>query len=58
MGNAKIVDRLPQPSKAVFPISVTELGIMTEARRVQELKALLWISVTELGIVTEVKLSS
>ncbi len=56
MGNAKIVDRLPQPSKAVFPISVTELGIMTEARRVQELKALLWISVTELGIVTEVKL--
>ena len=54
MGNAKIVDRLPQPSKAVFPISVTELGIMTEARRMQEQKAIHRISVTEMGIVTEV----
>ena len=39
----------------MLPISVTELGIVTEVKPLQPEKAKSPISVTELGIVTEVK---
>ena len=45
--------RLMQPAKAPSPISVTELGIVTEVRFEQPEKAHP-ILVTELGIVIEV----
>ena len=48
--------RLLQPEKALSPILVTELGIVTEVRLLQPQKASLPILVTELGIVTEVRL--
>ena len=48
--------RLLQPEKALSPILVTELGIVTEVRPLQFSKAPSPILVTELGIVTEVRL--
>ena len=44
-----------QSSKALLPILVTELGIVTEVRPLQPAKAKSPILVTELGIVTEVR---
>ena len=42
--------------KAEYPIEVTELGMVTEARLVQPENAEPPIEVTELGMVTEVRL--
>lgn len=45
-----------QPEKAKFPILVTELGIVIEARQKQLRNALFPILVTEFGIMTEERL--
>ena len=42
--------------KALFPILVTEFGIVIDVKLLQSLKALSPILVTELGIVIDVKL--
>ena len=42
-------------TKARLPISVTELGIVTDSKREQPKKTLFPMLVTELDIVTEVK---
>ena len=44
-----------QPLKALMPIDVTELGMVTDVKPVQPKKAWSPIVVTELGMVTEVK---
>ena len=44
-----------QPENALFPILVTEFGIVTEVRPVQYRKAHSPILVTEFGIVTEMR---
>ena len=54
-GATDIEVREEQLAKAMSPIPVTELGIVTEVRLVQPLKAPCSIHVTELGIVTEVR---
>ena len=45
-----------QLEKVLFPIDVTELGIVTEVKLKQPEKAPFPIDVTELGIATEVNL--
>ena len=47
--------RPSQFKKAIFPILVTELGIVTEVRPLRPQKAPYPILVTELGIETEVR---
>ena len=44
------------PSKASYPIVVTEVGMVIEVKPLQPSKAYFPIVVTELGMVTEVKL--
>ena len=51
-----IVAKLLQPEKAIHPILVTELGIVTDVMLLQSEKAPEPILVTELGIVTDTKL--
>ena len=45
-----------QPLKALSPIEVTEIGIVTDDKLLQPLKASTPIEVTELGIETDDKL--
>ena len=45
-----------QYSNALFPMEVTELGIVNEVRLEQALNVLSPMAVTELGIVNEVRL--
>ena len=51
-----VTDFKPQSQKAIFPILVTELGIVTDFKLLQPSKVLFLILVTEFGIVTDVKL--
>ena len=48
--------RLLQPSKALLPMLVTELGMVMEVRLLEPWKAPSPMLVTELGMVTEVRL--
>ena len=51
-----VIDVKPvQPLKALYPILVTEFGIVTDVKPVHQEKADLPILVTEFGMVTDVK---
>ena len=51
-----VIDVKPvQPLKAIYPILVTEFGIVTDVKPVHQEKADLPILVTEFGMVTDVK---
>ena len=53
-GSVKVCKPL-QPQKALSPMDVTELGMVTEVRPLQPAKARYPMDVTELGMVTEVR---
>ena len=49
-----VIDSIPLPLNASFPIIVTELGMVTDVRLLQPENTLSPMLVTEFGIVTEV----
>ena len=51
-----VISVRPEPLKALLPMEVTLLGMVTEVRLEQSEKALPPMSVTLLGMVTEVRL--